>query len=328
MQKFTGLEYVKINIANHFGLDKLTWKERIDWVNSHEIEQLYAMVPDADEPMLMLKGINALEDALDGIPTGFIMGLDATASGLQIMACLMGCFKTAANVNLVNTGKREDIYQKGADVMAIPGIDRAIVKKPIMTTFYGSLAQPKSVFGEGTPELKAFYEMLNQELPGAMECMRDIQSCWDPTALEYKWTLPDDHVAVMKVMVDQDFKIEVDELNHATFTYRTQINMPTETGLSLAANIVHSIDGWIVREMYRRANKQGFEILTIHDSFWCSPNHMNQLRQNYIDILAELADMPLLQNILNEVTKNPEGVVTKYSDKLSEYIRQSEYALS
>lgn len=326
MQTFSGIDYIKINIANHFGLDKLTWEARINWVNQN-LDDLYSMVPEADEPVLMLKGINALEDAMEGIPTGFIMGLDATASGIQIMACLMGCHTTAANVNLIYTGKREDIYQKGADSMNIPGITRAIVKKPIMTTFYGSFMQPMSVFGDGTPELKAFYQMLHRELPGAMECMNDIQSCWNPTALDYAWTLPDGHRAVMKVMVDKDMKIEVDELDHATFTYRTQVNMATEKGLSLAANVVHSIDGWIAREMYRRAHKQGFDLITIHDSFWCSPNYVNLMRDNYRKILADLAEMPVLENILNSITKS-EGTIKKFSTDLSKHILESEYALS
>ena len=87
------------------------------------------------------------------------------------------------------------------------------------------------------------------------------------------------------------------------------------------------IDGWVVREMYRRAHAQGFEILTVHDAFWCSPNHMNKLRQNYIDILCEIADSDMLGDILREITSSTE-VLKKYSNDLSKYIRESEYALS
>ena len=36
MQKFNGVDYLKIDIANHYGLDKKLWDERLAWVNEHE----------------------------------------------------------------------------------------------------------------------------------------------------------------------------------------------------------------------------------------------------------------------------------------------------
>lgn len=329
MQQFTGLEYIKIDIANQMGHDKLTWQERIDWVNANEAE-LEKLENVADDRLLYIKAVRALRDAQNKVPTGFIMGLDATASGLQIMACLMGCEVTAANVNLINTGTREDIYSKVSNHMSnICGeaISRTMVKPSVMTVFYGSTQQPKNAFGDDTPELAAFYESLDNIAPGGMECMRDMQGCWNSQGLEHTWTLPDGHVSKVKVMVPIDKKVEIDELDHATFTHRVYVNQAEDRGLSLAANIVHSIDGYLVREMVRRANTQGFELLTIHDSFWASPNYMNEVRQNYSDILAEIADSNLLEDILNEIT-GKSGHLHKYTTGLSSKIRSSEYALS
>lgn len=59
-----------------------------------------------------------------------------------------------------------------------------------------------------------------------------------------------------------------------------------------------------------------------------SPNHMNKVRQNYVDILAEIAQMDILQSILREVSGNPALVYVKYSDDLHTSILESEYALS
>jgi len=194
MQEFTGKAYVKIALANAYGLDKMEWAARINWVDNQETPELIKRMETASDPFMYTKCLHAKVDMDREEPTGFIMGLDATASGLQLMACLTGCEDTARNTNLINTGTREDIYTKVAHEMsAILGrpVSRSAIKHPVMTTFYGSKAQPKALFGEGTPELKAFYQVLNKELSGAMSLMRILQSHWNPLATKHEWTLPD-----------------------------------------------------------------------------------------------------------------------------------------
>ena len=34
MQHFTGTQYLQIDVANCYGLDRLTWQERLDWFES------------------------------------------------------------------------------------------------------------------------------------------------------------------------------------------------------------------------------------------------------------------------------------------------------
>lgn len=55
-------------------------------------------------------------------------------------------------------------------------------------------------------------------------------------------------------MEKKEARIEVDELDHATFTYEFYENEGSKTGLSNAANVVHSIDALVLREMHRRCN--------------------------------------------------------------------------
>jgi len=329
MQKFTGKQYIMLDIANQAGLDKRSWSDRLNWVNNEE-KHLQVYADEVADPILYKKACRALLACDRGEAIGFPMSLDATASGLQILAVLSGCPYTAMNVNLMPTGNREDIYQKVADELnklTNKDYSRAQVKKPIMTTFYGSKKQPMELFGDGTPELIAFYTILAKELPGAMELMGLLQSFWNPEALEHIWSMPDGHLIRAKVMSPVDKKIEVDELAHKTFTHRAYINQRQDKGLSLAANIVHSIDGYIVREMVRRAHKSNFELATIHDSFWTHPNHMNEVRRLYIQILAEIADMNLLQHILDQLQPGW-GTYTKKATALSKMILQSDYALS
>ena len=157
--------------------------------------------------------------------------------------------------------------------------------------------------------------------------MRLFQSHWDPTAEYYRWVMPDSFTVRVPVIATVSKKIEVDEFNHKTFTYMTSVLQPQKRGRSLAANITHSVDSWVMREMVRRANAQGFELIAVHDNFVCHPNYMGLVRQNYREVLAELADMDLVNNILGQLTGQYPGY-NKKSQDLSKHIVQSEYALS
>jgi DNA-directed RNA polymerase len=335
MQKFTPYEYVLIAIANSNGLDKVTWNERIEWsenlIKLPFREQLdFAKTECEGEPILMAKAINAHNDIVRGRETGFMANLDATASGIQVMSALTGCHASASKVNLIDNGKRNDLYNDVATDMNTnhgTNVSRKDLKLPIMTTFYGSNAMPKILFGDGTPELAAFVNAMQKGLKGAYQLLLDMQSLQSPSASVYKWTLPDGHTAYVPVMEPVDKKVEIAELNKATFTFRTKVNQPKDFDLSLPANIVHSIDAYVVRQLYRRASIRGYDLTTIHDSFWTHPNNMEDVRIGYADELANLASSNVIQNIMNEVG-NLNGVYHKYSNDLPELIRKSNYALS
>jgi DNA-directed RNA polymerase len=325
MDLYSGFEYVQIAVANAYGYDKLTWDKRIEWVDKFNIQELKDCSMIAKEPILFRKAVRALEDAHKKKETGFIMGLDATASGLQMMAVLMGCKKTAARVNLVDTGSREDVYtfiknKMGADV------PRDNIKQAIMTFFYGSLLEPQRVFPD-PKELAKLFELLDLYVPGATQCMELMQSCWMKGALVHECTLPDGHKNRVRVFSIEDKKIEVDELDHAVFTHRGKVYQPQDSGLCLAANITHGVDGYVARQMSRRADEQGFDMLSIHDSFWAHPNNMNKVRMNYNEEMAKIAESTLLQDMLREVT-GYEGTINKLSTDLGDYVRQANYSLS
>lgn len=120
--------------------------------------------------------------------------------------------------------------------------------------FYGSKAKPIEIFGEGTPELAAFYAAATVVAPGAWGLLQDLLASWQPYALKHEWQLPDGYEAKVKVMNKIETRIEVDELDHATFTYQYYVNEGSDKGLSNAANVVHSVDAYVLRSIHRRCN--------------------------------------------------------------------------
>jgi len=116
-----GIYYLKIDIANTMGYDKLTWLQRIARANAIISNTFYKLINDtkyerdfasieeaiiaqskeADSPLLFIKAMfSYYHGVILGEPIGHNMSLDSTASGLQIMSALSGCCITARNCNV------------------------------------------------------------------------------------------------------------------------------------------------------------------------------------------------------------------------------------
>ncbi len=411
MKQYTGWEYLCIDVANQMGKDKLPFEDRIEWVMNN-LPSLESQTDKADKIPLYRKAVMTLRKAQQGIPTGHLVGLDATCSGIQVMSALTCCARGAAATGITGSS-RADAYTLVTEQMNVLlgsklKISRKDAKEGTMTAFYGSKATPKRLFGEDTPELNAFYGAVQTVAPGAWELLNDLLSSWKPYALSHEWQLPDGFEAKVKVMTPYETRVEVDELDHATFTYKYKINEGQEKGLSNVANVVHSVDAYLLRSMHRRCNydsevvrnardslnleqmmrrngwtaqnteaegkikyyldlyhrsglvdvvilpyiKNGketqylsdeyitkmleiteemmeyapFELVTVHDEFKAHPNNLNVVRQQYVNILADIAESSLLNDLLSQLY-GCEGTFEKLSKNLGAEIRKSEYAL-
>ena len=265
MQTFTAIENLKIDISNNFGNDKLDWQPRIDWFDANE-SQLEELVAESDEPALYHAGVMAYRAVQRKEAIGYPVAFDATNSGMQILACLTGCRRTAMLCNVIDTGHRVDGYMEIYNGMltntgGAAKIDRKDVKQAVMTAFYGSEAIPKQVFGEGAL-LHVFEKTMEQMAPGAWELNQFFLSIWNPEATSYHWVLPDNFHVHTKVMVKEQETVHFLDKPYDTFR---DVQGTKEKGRSLSANSVHSIDGMIVREMVRRCDHSSAKVQLLKD---------------------------------------------------------------
>ncbi|CAK9438697.1 uncharacterized protein LODBEIA_P29210 [Lodderomyces beijingensis] len=162
-----GLDWIKIQLANVYGIDKAPLSERIQFVND-SLQEAIKSAEDpyknkwwtkAEKPWQALSVCFELAEAysLDD-PTKFISHLpihqDGTCNGLQHYAALGGDIEGANQVNLAPADKPQDVYSFVAKLVeerlareAAEGnelaklmqgkVKRKVVKQTVMTNVYG-----------------------------------------------------------------------------------------------------------------------------------------------------------------------------------------------
>lgn len=164
-----GVYWMQIRLANTYGMDKLSFEERIKWVedNRYAILDSADMPIDgerawcsADEPLAFLAACKEYEGILNEGP-GFVshlpINLDATASGLQHLSAWGRDPVAAKVVNMTNSSERHDIYGvqaeavnkiiardigKGGPARHWHGhVSRKVVKRGVMTLAYSVTPQ-------------------------------------------------------------------------------------------------------------------------------------------------------------------------------------------
>jgi len=162
----SGAYWLYVHAANTYGNDKISYEERVEFIQSMEQEIIsYVNDPfsnrgwaDADKPMEFLQTcfhIKGYKEQGEDYECNLPVSIDATCSGLQILSILMKDEETASKVNVTPSDKPQDIYtivalkvdkevkeqaaggSRVANRWLQYGISRSIVKRNIMTYVYG-----------------------------------------------------------------------------------------------------------------------------------------------------------------------------------------------
>lgn len=97
------------------------------------------------------------------------------------------------------------------------------------------------------------------------------------------------------------------------------------------SNVKHLDVGFITRLEHLIKSvltNNSFEIICVHDEIKAHANNMNIVRYWYKEFVAELADSHIIQNILRQIYNDPNLTLTRASEDLGDYIRQSNYGLA
>ena len=323
-----GLEWIKFQLATTYGLDKATMQERLEWVSIPANQDLvFRVVKDpikyladwenADEPWLFLAAANEYISLIMGHTdmTHLPVAVDATCSGLQILAGLAKDASTARMVNVIGSEKPQDAYATIASrsMEAIPDRlkphwDRKVTKRCVMTIPYN--AKPfsnrsyiRDAFKdkgvdvdreELTLCVSAVRVAMEQVVPGAMRVMKwietEIARAIRAGADEIKWTTPSGFNVKQRLMKTKSTVIRTQLMG------RCEVHVSgAETGVDLkhhknatAPNLIHSLDASLLHMAVMNFNAP---IALIHDSVLCRATDMCKLstlvRKTYMTLFAE-----------------------------------------
>ena len=320
--------WLRFQVATCYGLDKETLNDRLAWTYENEwlIERVatdpIGNLPDwegAEEPFQFLAACEEFYACVikrDRISTGLPIAIDATCSGMQILAGLAKDKSTAELVNVTKSDKPQDAYKVVAELAKPqcpepiqPYMDRKTVKRTVMTIPYNAKPfsnrsyirealrekgyMPES--GELGETVTAVRDALSNKFPGPMRVMKWIESEVSKAikrgAKELQWVTPSGFVVSQKI-----FKQEYERI---TLKVLGQCNMRVGTGDSdkvdkarhkaaTAPNLIHSLDASLLCLAALRFNNP---IALIHDSVLCRATDMTELsrivRETYMHLFAE-----------------------------------------
>ena len=321
-------KWLSFQVATTYGLDKATIKDRLDWTaNNHTFISKIAQDPigclpdweSAEEPWLFLAACDEYYHCCikrDRDYTALPVAVDATCSGLQILAGLCRDARTASLVNVLPGERPADAYATVAEHAkpnvadnVKPYMNRSTVKRVVMTIPYN--AKPHSNRGyikkalkdqgyDPTPEeltetVKVVRETMSVIVPGPMVVMKwfedEVAKAIRRGESQISWTTPSGFVVTQKLMKQHYQELQLQLLGKV----RIKVAIEEDDTVDLlrhkaatAPNVIHSLDASLLHLASLRFDHP---ISLIHDSVLCRATDMDALssivREVYMYLFAE-----------------------------------------
>ena len=321
-------QWLAFQVATTYGLDKATMEERQEWVhNNQDLITRIAKDPitnrpeweTADEPWSFLAACDEYYHCVikcDRHHTSLPVAVDATCSGLQILAGLARDASTAKLVNVLPSDKPQDAYKVIAG-QAKPNVpvhlqqhmDRKTTKRTVMTVPYN--AKPFSNRGyirealkekgievekdDLTAVVKAVRDAMDVVVPGPMRVMKwieqEVSNAIDRGLDKLTWVTPSGFVVTQKLMKKDTKRIELQLLGSCKVTVSEGDTKEVDKNHhknATAPNLIHSLDASL---LHLSAIRFDAPISLIHDSVLCRATDMSVLstivRETYMHLFAE-----------------------------------------
>ena len=321
-------QWLAFQVATTYGLDKAPMTERLAWVAENE-DLITRIAKDpignlsewegADEPWTFLAACDEYYHCVincDRHYTNLPIAVDATCSGLQILAGLARDASTAKLVNVLPSDRPQDAYKVIAEQAKPhvpehirPYMDRKTTKRTVMTVPYN--AKPFSNRGyirealkekgldvekeDLTAVVKAVRDAMDVIVPGPMRVMKwieqEVSNAIDRGLQEITWVTPSGFVVRQKLMKKEVKRIELQLLGsckvHVAEGDTDEVDKNHHKNAT-APNLIHSLDASL---LHLSAIRFDAPIALIHDSVLCRATDMSVLssivRETYLHLFAE-----------------------------------------
>ena len=319
--------WLAFQVATTYGLDKATMKERQEWVDAnHDLISRVATAPlvhlseweAADEPWQFLAACeeyNACVIECSRSWTSSCVAVDATCSGLQILAGLTRDRSTAKLVNVFPSEQPQDAYRTVAEAAKpkLPEhlaalLDRKVTKRTVMCTPYNATQHSNRAYirealkekgAEFTPDeltliVNAVREAMYEVVPGPMQVMdwikKEVSAAFKRGADHLTWQTPSGFIVKQNRRKLESKRVNLQILGRCSVKLGTGFKGPDVNGhkSSTAPNLIHSLDASI---LHRAFLKFDAPFTVIHDSVLCRATDMGILnrvvRETYCEIFSE-----------------------------------------
>ena len=319
--------WLSFQVATTYGLDKETLEDRHQWVSNNtdlitkvatDPEDYLHLWEEVDEPWQFMAACHEYYHcciAKDKKTTGLMVAVDATCSGLQILAGLARDKSTAELVNVVPSSKPSDAYKAVAEKAKefLPTymhrwMNRSVCKRTVMTIPYNATKDSsrkyirEALLEEGidptkdelTQVVNAVYNSMDAIVPGPMQVMRWIKKHVGlyirSGAKEVEWVTPSGFIVNQRRDDIETKQMELQLLGRTCVRLPTGKTTPSPTKhkSSTAPNYIHSFDASILHRSFTQFDEP---FTVIHDSVLCRAGDMGTLnrlvRDTYTNIFSE-----------------------------------------